>query len=88
MSTVKGEYLGITGSINSLIRNLGMASGTSISTSILYHQMSSLAGHKVEDIVSSYFVYGMKSVFVVLLTLSITAFILSNIDKKLDFDKN
>ena len=88
MSTVKSEYLGITGSINSLIRNLGMASGTSISTSILYHQMSSLAGHKVEDIVSSYFVYGMKSVFVVLLTLSITAFILSNIDKKLDFDKN
>jgi len=54
MSTVPAKDLGITGSINSLIRNLGMASGTSISTSILYHQMSKLAGYKVKDIV-----YGM-----------------------------
>lgn len=83
MSTVKNEYLGITGSINSLIRNLGMAAGTSISTSILYHQMSVFAKHKVEDIVVEYFVYSMKSVFVVLLLLSIISFIISNIDRKL-----
>ena len=84
MSTVPSEYLGITGSINSLIRNLGMASGTSISTSILYHQMSKLAGYKVEDIINDSFVYGMKSVFVVLLILSLIGFIISNIDRKLN----
>ncbi|WP_455543240.1 MFS transporter [Intestinibacter sp.] len=83
MSTVPSEHLGITGSINSLIRNLGMASGTSISTSILYHQMSKLAGYKVEDIVNDSFVYGMKSVFIILLILSIIAFIVSNIDRKI-----
>ncbi len=83
MSTVPSEHLGITGSINSLIRNLGMASGTSISTSILYHQMSKLAGYKVEDIVNDSFVYGMKSVFVILLILSVIAFIVSNIDRKI-----
>lgn len=84
MSAVPAKDLGITGSINSLIRNLGMASGTSISTSILYHQMSKLAGYKVKDIVYGSFVYGMKSVFVVLLIFSFVSFIISNIDRKIN----
>ena len=46
--------------------------------------MSKLAGYKVEDIVTGSFVYGMKSVFIVLLIFSLIAFIISNIDRKIN----
>lgn len=67
MSTVPRSKLGIAGSINALVRNLGMVFGVSFSTTLLYNRMSSRAGYRVfgyipgrEDI----FIYGMRIVYI------------------------
>lgn len=63
MSTVSRDKLGIAGSINGFVRNLGLVSGIAISTSILYAMMSAKLGHRVTGFVpgkSEAFVYGMK----------------------------
>lgn len=67
MSTVSKDKLGIAGSVNALVRNLGMVCGVTLATSLLYAQMSSKMGQKVTDYVvgrSDVFLYGMKSVYV------------------------
>ena len=68
MSTVGKDKLGIAGSINSLIRNLGMVTGIALSTTLLYSQMSSKIGYKVLGYVdgrADIFIYGMKTVYIV-----------------------
>ncbi|MDR0885302.1 MAG: MFS transporter [Clostridiales Family XIII bacterium] len=47
MGSVEKKYLGIAGSINALARNLGMISGITIATTILFFSMSKLVGHRV-----------------------------------------
>lgn len=67
MSTVPHNKLGIAGSVNALIRNLGFVVGTSISTLILYNRMSSKMGHRVVDYIKGrddVFMYGMKWVYI------------------------
>lgn len=67
MSTVTRDKLGIAGSINALIRNLGMVIGTSLATMLLYNKMSEKAGYRVIDYVKGrddIFIYGMKFVYI------------------------
>jgi len=67
MSTVPRNMLGIAGSINALVRNLGMIFGTTLSVTLLYGRMSSMLGYKVSDYVEGRgdaFVYGMSGVYI------------------------
>lgn len=67
MSTVSKDKLGIAGSINALIRNLGMVCGIALSTTMLYRMMSSKIGYRVTDYVTGHcdaFIFGMKSVYI------------------------
>lgn len=67
MSTVPRNKLGIAGSVNALIRNLGFVLGTSVSTLILYSRMSAKVGHRVTDYIvgrDDVFMYGMKFVYI------------------------
>ncbi|BCN30614.1 MFS transporter [Anaeromicropila herbilytica] len=66
MSTVPKYKLGIAGSINALVRNLGMVLGTSLATLILYNRMSEKVGYRVVDYVKGrpdVFNYGMSHVY-------------------------
>lgn len=67
MSTVSKDKLGIAGSINALIRNVGMSSGIALATTLLYTKMSEKIGYRVTDFVegrNDVFLYGMRWVFV------------------------
>lgn len=67
MSTVSPDKLGIAGSVNALVRNLGMVSGISLATTLLYDRMSFKAGFKVTDVVPGLetpFIYGMRFVYI------------------------
>ena len=67
MSTVPKSKLGIAGSINALVRNLGIVSGIALSTTILYTRMSSKIGYRVNDYVpgrNDVFIYGMRYVYI------------------------
>lgn len=67
MSTVSKNKLGIAGSVNAFVRNLGMVTGVSLSTTLLYHMMSAKMGKKVTGYVpgrDDVFVYGMKYVYI------------------------
>jgi EmrB/QacA subfamily drug resistance transporter len=68
MSSVPKDKLGITGSMNSLIRNLGMTFGISISTSLFYSLISIKIGHSIIGTSkpnSDIFIYAMRSVYVI-----------------------
>ena len=68
MSTVPKHKLGIAGSTNALIRNLGMVCGIALSTTLLYNRMSDKIGYPVTDYVvgrNDAFVYGMSIVYIV-----------------------
>jgi len=67
MSTVPKDKLGIAGSVNALIRNLGMVCGIASANTILYNRMSSKLGYHVTDYVvgrNDVFIYGMKIVYI------------------------
>jgi EmrB/QacA subfamily drug resistance transporter len=67
MSTVAEDKLGIAGSVNALIRNLGMVCGIALAITLLYSMMSSKLGYRVTDYVagrSDAFIYGMKTVYI------------------------
>jgi len=66
MSTVPPDRLGIAGSVNGLMRNMGMVFGTSFATSLFYNRLSRAAGYHVDTYVSgnaAEFVYAMRIVF-------------------------
>ena len=68
MSTVSRDKLGIAGSINALIRNLGMVCGIALTTTVLYSMMSAKLGYRVSDYVpgrNDAFIYGMKAVYII-----------------------
>ena len=80
MSTVDKSKLGIAGSINGLIRNLGITIGIGLSTSILYSIMSNKIGYKVSGYVegrADVFIYAMRFVFISIATISLIGAILS-----------
>ncbi|GGL62450.1 MFS transporter [Sporolactobacillus putidus] len=66
MSTVPRSQLGSAGSVNALIRNLGMIVGITFATSLLFFSMSVKAGYRVTGLVSGrpdIFLYAMHIVF-------------------------
>ena len=79
MSSVPKNKLGIAGGTNALIRNVGLAIGVSVSTTILYADMSRLAGHKVLGYIPGkpdIFVSAMKDVYLMVSVLCFIAFVL------------
>ena len=82
MSSVEHNHLGIAGSINSLARNIGMVTGLSLSTTILYSSMTQKAGYKVNGYINGrddLFLYGMHIAFLVSFSLCFIAFIINGI---------
>lgn len=74
MSTVSKDKLGIAGSINALVRNLGMVCGIALATTLLYSMMSSKVGYRVTDYVAGRndaFIYGMKTVYIAAAIISL-----------------
>ncbi|AIQ59434.1 MFS transporter [Paenibacillus borealis] len=66
MSTVPRTQLGSAGSVNSLVRNVGMVVGITVATSILFNVMSSKAGYRVTGLIEGrpdIFLSGMHVVF-------------------------
>lgn len=67
MSTVPLDKLGIAGSVNALVRNLGMVFGITMATTLLYDRMSYKLGRRVSDFIPGEehaFIYGMRIVFI------------------------
>lgn len=67
MSTVPRNKLGIAGSINALIRNLGMVCGIALATTMLYSLMGFKLGYRAMDYVpgrNDAFLFGMHWVYV------------------------
>ena len=72
MSLVPRDKLGIAGSINALVRNLGLVFGVSTSTLLLYHRMSGFLGYHVSNYapgMDDAFISGMRAVYVAAGTL-------------------
>lgn len=72
MSTVPKDKLGIAGSVNSLVRNLGQMVGITLATTILYNFMSYRIGYRVINYVfgrDDVFVYGMQHVYIALVCI-------------------
>lgn len=66
MSKVPRTQLGSAGSVNSLVRNVGMVVGITIATTILFNVMSSRAGYRVTGLIPGrpdIFLAGMHVVF-------------------------
>lgn len=82
MSTCPKDKLGIVGSVNSLVRNLGQTVGITLSTTLLYFFMSNFAGYRVSDYVSGhdeFFIYGMQHVYVILVIICLLGACLTGI---------
>ncbi|GIP27745.1 MFS transporter [Paenibacillus sp. J23TS9] len=80
MSQVPRTQLGSAGSVNSLVRNVGMVVGITIATTTLFHVMSSKAGHRVTGLVSGHpeiFLSGMHTVFTVSSCICLAAALLT-----------
>ncbi len=80
MSNAPRNMLGISGSVNALIRNLGMITGISLSILILYSRMSSKIGYHVSSYVAGrddVFVYGMRGAYIVAATICAVGAILT-----------
>lgn len=80
MSVVPKDQLGSAGSLNALARNIGMISGTALSTSSLFIAMSLKAGFHVTTYLPSrpeLFISGMHIAFTISLLIIIGALILS-----------
>lgn len=90
MSTCPKNKLGIVGSVSSLVRNLGQIVGITLSTTLLYRFMSWKLNSHVSDYVNGrddVFVYGMKNVYLILVTIcclgaALTAFRLFYVKSK------
>lgn len=82
MSTVPRNKLGIAGSVNALVRNLGMVCGIALSTTLLYNRMSHKIGYQVTDYVvgrNDAFIYGMRIVYITAAVICIIGSILTAI---------
>ncbi|MDT3426725.1 EmrB/QacA subfamily drug resistance transporter [Paenibacillus forsythiae] len=80
MSTVPRTQLGSAGSVNSLVRNIGMVVGITLATTILFNVMSGKAGHRVTGLIPDrpdIFLAGMHAVFTTSAALCLTAALLT-----------
>jgi hypothetical protein len=67
MSSVPRSQLGIAGSINSLIRNIGMVVGIAVATTTLFSVMSAKTGYRVTGLIPNrpeIFIDGMHIVLI------------------------
>ncbi|MFD0767508.1 MFS transporter [Bacillus sp. CGMCC 1.60114] len=67
MSTAPRSMLGVVGSVNSLVRNIGMVVGISVATTTLFSVMSAKAGYRVTGLIPNrpdIFLAGMHIVFI------------------------
>lgn len=74
MSTVPKDKLGIAGSVNALVRNIGMVCGIALATTLLYSMMSFKIGYRVTDYVvgrNDAFIYGMRIVYITAAVISL-----------------
>ncbi|NMS90554.1 MFS transporter [Clostridioides difficile] len=79
MSNCPKSKLGVVGSINSLVRNLGQVIGITISTTLLYNFMSIKAGYRVNDYIignDKIFIFGMRNVYIIITLLCLIGAIL------------
>lgn len=82
MSTVPNDKLGIAGSINGLVRTLGMIFGITLSTTLLYNRMSYKIGYTVSTYIkgrNDIFIYGMRYVYIVATIICVIGALLSAI---------
>lgn len=80
MSLVHRSKLGIAGSINALIRNMGMVFGIAFSVALLYNRMSSEIGYKVLSFVPGrpdIFIHAMKFVYLTAAAICVWGMILT-----------
>lgn len=80
MSKVPRTQLGSAGSVNSLVRNVGMVVGITLATTILFHVMSREAGHRVTGLVPGQpelFLTGMHVVFITSASICMAAALLT-----------
>ncbi|OAX48387.1 MFS transporter [Paenibacillus sp. AD87] len=80
MSKVPKTQLGIAGSINSLVRNMGMVVGITVATTTLFGVMSNLAGRRVTGLVPGrpdLFLSGMHVVFMTSALICLVAAVLT-----------
>lgn len=80
ISTVPKSKLGIAGSVNALLRNLGMVTGITTATIILCNRMSKFLGYRVTNYIpgrDDAFVYGMRWVFITAASICIIGAILT-----------
>lgn len=80
MSKVPRTQLGSAGSVNSLVRNVGMVVGITIATSILFNVMSSKAGYRVTGLIPDrpdIFLSGMHVVFMTSSTICLVSALLT-----------
>lgn len=91
MSVVPRSQLGSAGSLNALARNIGMISGTALSTTTLFLAMSVKAGVRVTNYLPKQpevFIFGMHAAFLISLVIIILAFLLSLLQGKAVADVN
>ncbi|MDO3410279.1 MFS transporter [Saccharibacillus sp. CPCC 101409] len=80
MSTVPRPQLGVAGSVNSLIRNLGMVVGIAVATTTLFGVMSGRAGYRVSGLIPDrpdIFLSGMHVVFTVSASICVAGALLT-----------
>lgn len=80
MSTVPRNMLGIAGSVNSLVRNLGMVTGIALSTTLLYSGMSYMLGYHASTYIpgrDDAFVYGMRIAYITAGIICVTGALLT-----------
>lgn len=80
MSLVHKSKLGIAGSINALVRNMGMVFGIAFSVALLYNRMSHSIGYRVVNFVPGrpdVFIYAMKFVYLSAASICVIGIILT-----------
>ncbi|WP_099467131.1 MFS transporter [Konateibacter massiliensis] len=80
MSTVERDKLGIAGSINALVRNVGMVCGIALATTLLYSMMSYKVGYHVTDYIpgrNDAFLFGMRIVYIAAGAISVLGALLT-----------
>jgi EmrB/QacA subfamily drug resistance transporter len=85
MSSAPCDKLGIAGSVNAFIRNLGQSSGAAVSTLLLYSLMSVKMGRKVLGYVegrNDIFIFGMKYVYITNVLICLLGIVLTAIRLK------
>ncbi|WP_209796611.1 MFS transporter [Clostridium moniliforme] len=80
MSTVNKNKLGIAGSVNALVRNLGMIFGVTLGTTLLYSKMSNMLGYTVTNYINGkdhVFIMSMDFVYIVAAIICFVGVIIS-----------